>query len=251
LIYGTKHDLAVKIAVKGGQKMDELLDNEMLQEEWAAIQSSVLLLAETSRGGAAADDVAPTLANTFSLAAGALGDEAPGIIAELSEAQQESLCEYETEARVLVSSIVRLVDGSQAEKALVTILQKSTIGKIRGGLDGNVVVIYDLKSSGEHVKRPDIYPPPLRRGHAEKMVRVALRSRLSPDAGEDEALSILGGDVLIFFDGARPSFQDALQGGIKGVARETRTLNLVYSEDPLIKKRISSSQTGKTTREGT
>ena len=45
----------------------------------------------------------------------------------------------------------------------------------------------------------------------------------------------------MIFDGGRPSCQEALQGGFKGVARTSRTLHLVYAEEAL-KKRDSWSQ---------
>lgn len=227
-----------------------MLCNEALREEWERVCNRTGPL---NRVAAAVADTLPEATCSFQLAVDCLGSNASEVIAALSEVQQQSLREYEDEARALVLSMVKLVDGSDNKnQAILTILRESTIGKIRGADDGYVVAIYDLKASGEHSKRPANQPPPLRRDHAIKMVRTFLRSRTSPDTdGDDHSkLPIHAGDLLAFFDGGRPSFQGALQAGMKGTARTSRILNLVYSEEALLKRRKIQSRVGKNSARG-
>jgi len=250
LIFSTKHDGTLKGILRHTTPFDEMLCNEAFREEWESICNGAGVL---SGAAAAAAASAPEAFGSFRLVADCLGDNAAEVIAALSEDEQASLREYEEEARMLVSSMVKLVDGSDNKnQALLTILRESTIGKIRGGIDGYVVALYDLKASGEHSKRPSSQPPPLRREHATKMVRAFLRSRLSPstDDIDNHKVPIHSGDMLVFLDGGRPSFHGPLQSGMKGSARTSRTLNLVYSEEALLKRRRLGSQLGKNCARG-
>lgn len=227
-----------------------MLVSAALREEWEDICKGAGSWGEASGGAAAAADDSQDVLGGFRLAMDFLGDKAADVIAALSEAQLEALRDYEEEARALVSSIVKLVDGSDKTPALLTIFRESTIGKIRGGIDGYVLAIYDLKASGEHSKRPANKPPPLRRDHAEKMLRLFLTSRMSPDDDEKAGVSMDSGDMLALFDGGRSSFQAALQVGIKGVKRISRVLHLVYSEEAILKRRQYGSHIGKTSTRG-
>ena len=199
-------------------------------------------------GRVADANVAPELVGDFQLAADIFGERTSEIIASLTDAQRESICDHEAEARALVSSVVKLVDGASNEEALLTILRESTIGQIRGGTDGYVLAVYDLKASGEHSRRPSTKPPPLRRDHAEKALKICVTSRLSPDSSNEPYIH--EGDMIAIFDGGRPLYQYPLQRGITGLQKASRMLHLVYSEDALVTRREHGSNVGKSSARG-
>lgn len=210
LVYNVKHDGALKCSVKNGHSIEEALDAEDIREEVEEMDRQVvqvqpavntLLAAE----GPEADSLAGPASAVVKMA---LGEVQFAKVRNLAEEKQEIVAEHLELARRVVAENVKLVDGSDKDSTLVSIIRASPVGQIRGGEAGYVIVHYDVKLAGEASSLPQYRSPPARKVHIEKLIRAVLRSRLSPEA----PLAISPGDVFMMFDGGKPMCHSLLLG---------------------------------------
>lgn len=69
-------------------------------------------------------------------------------VAQLDSTDRAIVTEFEQEASRTVSGGVKLLDGTLPESTIASQIKASAIGQIRGGADGYVLVVYDLKDLG-------------------------------------------------------------------------------------------------------
>ena len=204
-MYGVRFDGSLKSSIKSDKSVEDALAVEDLREVLEALDEQVAAAASRDKGAdqsavGVAEDVLPaSVTEVCRLSLGAAGSqqlEAAGLGGE----EAELLTSLTTQAARLVAERVKLVDGRDREATLADIIRSSAVGQVQGGDDGNVVVVYDTKLSGEDRRRPSRRPPAVRKMHAEKMIRAVLRSRLS---SPDGPLHIVRGDVYCLFDAGR------------------------------------------------
>ena len=104
---------------------------------------------------------------------------------------------------------VKLVDGSMGDRDIISAIKLSSFGAFDSG---NLLILYDVKASGEDARRPELRKAALRRTHLDRLVKLALRSRAD---GSDEALAIQQSDILVFFDAGRHGNAHSLLGSLK------------------------------------
>lgn len=155
--------------------------------------------------GPAADSLAGPVS---AVARMALGEVQFTRVRNLAEEKQEIVAEHLELARRVVAETVKLVDGSDKDSTLVSVIRASPVGQIRGGEAGCVLIHYDVKLAGEVSNIPQYRSPPARKLHVDKLVRAVLRSRLSPEA----PLALSPGDVFMLFDGGKPMTHSLLLG---------------------------------------
>jgi len=127
-------------------------------------------------------------------------------VTNLEEDDSSVIKEHQESAAKLVQMSVKLIDGSLPDKDIITILSSSSIGKFT---DGNVIIFYDVKASGEDAKRPEVRKPMLRKAHLERMIKLALHCRTPDD------IAIRETDFFVLMDGGRHGNAGTLTGALK------------------------------------
>ncbi len=151
------------------------------------------------------DDAEDTLDIDFMIAlqSGSLKSER---VTNLEEDDSAVIKEHQDLAVKLVQMNVKLVDGSLPDKDIITLMGSSTIGRF---CDGNVIIFYDVKASGEDAKRPEVRKPMLRKPHLDRSVKLALHCRTGDD------ISIRDTDFFVMMDGGRHGNAGTLTGSLK------------------------------------
>jgi hypothetical protein len=127
-------------------------------------------------------------------------------VTTLEEDDSAVIKEHQDLAAKLVQMNVKLIDGSLPDKDIITLMSSSTIGKFS---DGNVIIFYDVKSSGEDAKRPEVRKPMLRKTRLDRSVKLALHCRTPDDIGIRET------DFFVMMDGGRHGNTSTLTGSLK------------------------------------
>ena len=127
---------------------------------------------------------------------------------QLDDASSKQMERFKRQAEMLVESHVVMANELQTDEYIVSMLQSSPVGQIRGDpkLKTHVLVYYDPQESGETMNQPHLRSPPLRaKGcHMRRFIRLVM-ARAGGTAGED----ILESDVHVINDtgnhGNKPS----------------------------------------------
>jgi len=92
---------------------------------------------------------------------------------------------------------IKFVTELDSEAALSTAISQTVAGKVRGDRNkGNyVLIIYDVKDSGEALSNASQRIPPLRSAHLKKLLAAVIRTR--------NPLELDDGDCFVLFDGGR------------------------------------------------
>ena len=203
------------------------MDESTIRLRWEAIEtkSAAVMLSSSVMVSSVSSVVEPEVGDQDLIAM----SEVFGLeqLANFTDTQRDTVKEATEEAKKVAAARCRLVDGTEGESFLFMALRDSAISRIQGGRDGYLVIVYDLKSSGEDPKDPLQRSAPLRKAHVDRLTGVALRAR-STVAGE-----INPGDMWILFDDGRPSLMLQLQGSLKMCPKTVKRLHVVYSEDGL------------------
>ena len=171
-MFKSKFDGALKGALKNSQTALDALDHELIRARWevietksaatAALQSPAEASAAIQESGVGDDDLI-LMSTVF----------AADQFETLSANQRDLVRDAVDDAKRVVAAGVRLIDGTDAESSNIAALRDSAVGRIHGGNDGYVVIIYDLKSSGEDPTNPFGRSAPLRKAHVDRLTRVA------------------------------------------------------------------------------
>ena len=245
LVFKSKYDGSLKTALKNCQSPTDALDHELIRARWEII--------ETKSAGMAAQ-MLPAVPDSLSeVHASEVGDEemvlmsavfAPDRLQSLSSEQRNLVKDSTEEAKRLVAAGVRLLDGMDSERSLIQALRDSPISRIQGGVDGYVVIIYDLKSSGEDPTDAAQRSAPLRTIHVEGRTGIALKARSVDDD------TINPGDMWVILDDGRFALGKQLQGSLKPCPKTSKVLHTVYSEDGLVERRKALSTVGQARSRG-
>ena len=228
--------------------MDDFLSCENVTDDWKALKAMVSSASASASSALDAEDDAVMDRRLSPCIGVVLPAESAAALSKLSMASLETVQEYEKEAAVLASSIVRLLDSSDVVTTLVASLRDSAAIKTPLPEASVRLVVYDVPASSEGARYPKRTTPPVRKEHLVKVMTAYLQSRLSHEevaALEDGKLPDIEPNDLIFFADSRAENTvagTALTNFMKGVQRQApKHLNIVYSEDALTNQREGSS----------
>jgi hypothetical protein len=133
----------------------------------------------------------------------------------LCSEHEDIIKEHQEKASKLVAQLVRLIDGSLPDKEVLQQLRMSHVGKFNtADLDsGSLMIFYDVKVSGEDAKRPMLRKPSLRKSHLDRVMQLALKSRMAE--GSDELTTIPPNEVVLITDAGREGNAMALLSCLK------------------------------------
>ena len=109
-------------------------------------------------------------------------------------------------AKRTVAAHVKLFTEPDSSSSVRDLLNKTTVAKVKGiDKEDCVMILFDVKQSGECITAPHLRVPPLRDEQLGKLITGVLESRRTSDP---DAEVLIDGDVLCMFDGGRhgPAF---------------------------------------------
>lgn len=145
----------------------------------------------------------------------------PADVANLTTDVEEVIKDFQDKATKAVSQSIRLIDGSLSDKEVLQQLRMSHVGKFDSSTlkDETVVILYDVKSSGEQARRPMLRPPAFRKQHIDRLLPMALLSRepetKKPEDGDDEEVTIRPKEVVVLLDAFREGNASSLLSSVK------------------------------------
>jgi hypothetical protein len=96
---------------------------------------------------------------------------------------------------------VLLVEAGMSQTQLQTALSNVSLGIVKGGPSGNVIITFDANLFGESITAPHVRKPPLQAPIVNKMWKAISAARALPD--QNGLVPV--GDVLVIIDGGRKS----------------------------------------------
>jgi hypothetical protein len=96
---------------------------------------------------------------------------------------------------------VLLVEAGMSQTQLQTALSNVSLGIVKGGPSGNVIITFDANLFGESITAPHVRKPPLQAPIVNKMWKAISAARAQPD----QTGLVPVGDVLVIIDGGRKS----------------------------------------------
>lgn len=138
-----------------------------------------------------------------------------GDITKLSDESGDIIKDHQEMAAKHVATLVRLINGSLPDKDVLEALRLSHIGKLNTDdmAQSMLLIMYDVKSSGEDARRPTYRRPSLRKPHLDRMMQLALQSRM-PDPSTDLD-KLRKNEAIVIFDAGRDGNTTALLSSIK------------------------------------
>ena len=141
VVYQHKEDGPVKTIVRFGKAVEEFFLHESISERWERLERAIgaaPLLPQPQQE----EEAHPVVEDLL------LGEDAEAmaeVVNKMDVDERAVLTEFEVEATRTVSGGVKLLDGTLPESTLAAQIKASSIGQLRGGDDGYVLVVYDVK----------------------------------------------------------------------------------------------------------
>jgi hypothetical protein len=158
MVFRTRMDGVLKLAVINSLSLDEVYDMENVAERWSQIETKVQAAPPTTVEEEEADFEVQDIPQEM------LAEKDADL---RKPAAQEAIREGLKEAQKVVAAGVRLLDGSEKDSSLMEQLKSSPLARLGGDDSGYVVIVYDVKASGEDAKfNLNCRAPPLRKAHA-------------------------------------------------------------------------------------
>ena len=154
-----KLDGTLKLALIHSKTVPETLDMEAMAERWNEIENRAAAPPQNPPLNDEEDHVAESFMPDNVII--------PDISQKLSEAEKESVAEAVKEAQRVVNQGVKLIDASEKNPAIMEQLIAHPINHISGAA-GFVLVVYDVKASGEDPRfATSMRGPPLRKAQVK------------------------------------------------------------------------------------
>ena len=211
LVYGQKYDGALRTAQKRPEPILEVLEQEVVKlvlenitkqsklERGEPLDTRVQLVPDEDDGKPGDDFIVALEAGNLTV----------DHVSKMCDDDTNIVKDHQDLAIRHVQMNVKLVDGSMADRDIISAIKMSSFGTFDGG---NLLIFYDVKSSGEDARRPDRRKAALRRQHLDRLVRLVLRSRLGDSDGD---LFIQQSDIFVFFDAGRHGNVHSFMGSLK------------------------------------
>ena len=197
-------DNTIKIGIKAGKTAQEIVEEyqpwkSQIEEIDAALKS------ENSTMKVVVDDTEPTQSTAVAPPASA---SAPGSLATtvMSQLKVPELSPVEDKGadfarRHIGKFCVLIVEAGMSQTQLQTAMSNVSLGIVKGGPSGNVIITFDANLFGESITAPHVRKPPLQAPILTKMWKAISGVRALPDQ-----IGLLPvGDVLVVIDGGRKS----------------------------------------------
>ena len=176
--------------------------------------------------------VLPELANTPDLK-----QEVHRLAKELKGEAKEKVLNFQRFVQNMVKTHVKFLEDKDTKESvdpqLITQLTTSRAGQLRGdALRGNyVLIVYDVKLSGEANSAPHHRPPSWRQGHHLKLINLAMRSRM------ETTEELNSGDIYLGFNAHKFGTDGAMGhnfGAEKRMKFERRSTFILYTEESMV-----------------
>ena len=167
--------------------------------------------------------------------AGADNESAESPIGDSADIEMDGSNHWATYAELQCNSFATFIPLASAnnEEAMVKELKATQAVT----MEGRMLAIFDVKSSGESKTHPKFRLPPFRSAQMQMLVRSAMKARMPPQAGDDESnFEIRADDVYLYFDGTNhahdKSWRDAFVHPEHGpMTSHTKHLHIMYDEE--------------------
>lgn len=141
VVYQHKEDGPIKTIVRFGKPAEEFFLHESISEKWERLER--LIGAEPRLPAPLPDEEDHPVVEDL-----LLGDDAEAmteVVSKMDADDRATLIEFEAEATRIVNGGVKFLDGTLPESTLAAQIKASSIGQLRGGDDGYILVVYDIK----------------------------------------------------------------------------------------------------------
>ena len=218
IVYGITHDVSLKIAIKNHKSPKDVMDYLPVKTDLDEIKAALETEGRTTK---ASDDIQADdnfddeddegcrLPGGASPAA-ARGAPAAGMPQRPSLMERSSALSGLTPvdkkfwlafAKRTLAAHIKLFTEPDSSSDVRDLINKSSIAKAKGiDKEDCVMILFDVKQSGECITAPHLRVPPLRDEQIGKLITGVLESRR---AGDPDADALIDGDVLCMFDGGR------------------------------------------------
>jgi len=219
IVYGITHDVSLKIAIKNHKTPKDVMEYLPVKTDVDEIKAALETEGRTTK---AANDVEEDDAQEddededgCKLPAGANGAAAgalPGtglpprtsLMDRSSALSGMSLADKKfwlAFAKRTVAAHIKLFTEPDSSSEVRNLLNTTTVSKVKGiDKEDCVLILFDVKQSGECITTPHLRVPPLRDEQLGKLIGGVLESRRAIDP---DAEMLIDGDVLCMFDGGR------------------------------------------------
>ena len=196
----------MRTAVKSGSSLDELLQAELIKEEWAKIWG------EEDNDEQAANAAGGTTGSTpVQLVTGEaehpLADKIAKVAVALTPDQETLVTQAETSVTSAVDSLISTVPVAEhgdlkSVKNLAEALRSLPVFRINATDSSSVLLLYEVDGAGEHETCPRRSGTPIRKGHLDLVVQSAMLARADAVIHEmveldDWNITPSGNDVLL------------------------------------------------------
>lgn len=218
-MYGITHDVSLKIAIKNHKAPKDVMDYLPVKTELDEIKAALETEGRTTKASGDIqedtnlddddDDEGCKLPGGASPAA-ARGAPVAGMPQRPSLMERASVLSGLTLvdkkfwlafAKRTIAAHIKLFTEPDSSSDVRDLINKTSIAKAKGiDKEDCVMILFDVKQSGECITAPHLRVPPLRDEQIGKLITGVLESRR---AGDPDADALIDGDVLCMFDGGR------------------------------------------------
>jgi hypothetical protein len=202
-------DATIKTGIKSGKAAQEIVEEyqpwkTQIEEIDAALrtENSVMKVDDgstaivASTAGAAATASAATASNSSGADSKGAAAASAAVGITISSVEDKWL---DYAKRHISKFCVLIVEANKTQTQIATAIQAVSLGTVKGGSAGNVIISFDCNLFGESITAPHVRKAPVQPTIATKMWKAVQSARAQPDQ-----IGILPiGDVLIVIDGGR------------------------------------------------
>jgi hypothetical protein len=223
MVYGTNHDVSLKIALKSHKGPKDVLEYVPVKTDVDEIKAALETEGRTTKaagdafgdeepeddgdehnGGASATGPATSDATKSGVPPRPPLTERAPAVSGMSVPDKKFWVAF---AKRTVAAHVKLITEPDTSSDVRDALYKTAVAKVKGIDKGDcVMILFDVKQSGECITSPHIRVPPLRDEQIGKLLMGVLEARRGATPDPD-AETMVDGDVLCMFDGGRHGTQ--------------------------------------------
>jgi hypothetical protein len=195
-------DSTLKTGMKAGKTAQEIVEE---YQPWKAQIEEIDSALKSENSTMKVDDdvdVTKGLPGSAAPSAASASPSAPGPVS--STASQVRLTGVEDKwadhaCRHIAKFCILIVETGMSQSQLQTAVSNVSLGVVKGGQAGNVIITFDANLFGESITAPHVRKPPLQAPIANKIWKAIAAARAQPDQ-----VGIMPvGDILVIIDGGR------------------------------------------------
>lgn len=219
IVYGITHDVSLKIAIKNHKTPRDVMEYLPVKTDVDEIKAALDTEGRTTKAAtdvqdddAQEDDDDEDGCKLPASAKGAAAGSVPGsglpprsslmecasALSGMSLADKKFWLAF---AKRTVAAHIKLFTEPDSSSEVRHLLDTTTVSKVKGiDKEDCVMILFDVKQSGECITAPHLRVPPLRDEQLARLISGVLESRRTADPDGE---MLIAGDVLCMFDGGR------------------------------------------------